>query len=178
MARYLKNSSGKSLVIGELNFSWLKDRVYDIDTFDKILIIKAQDVLRTLIDCGDLKPVDKDGNLLGPVTVEEVYIEDEYLGGMDYIENGDKVEYADDIENGEKYILNRVGGRMVFHMDTLKRVLLMHFNELQPVLTQTAWEVKDMEDLKLVRKFHNSYSVKKTITEILKKLEVEQEWVK
>ena len=177
MPRYLKNASGGNRIVG--GFNWLKGKTYDIDMFGKIWVIKTQETLRTLIDAGDLRPVDKWGNWLHDITVAEVSTEEVYEDGLDYIDGKEEmVEKVDDIENDEKYVLNRVGDRRVLKTDTLKRVLLMDHYSLSSLLLKGIWHVDDEEDLRLIRKFHGSSNIKNIITNILKRLEEERAWQK
>ena len=64
MPNWLKNVSGRTLVIGDLKLSWPKEHVFDMDDFDNERLVKAFEAIKYNIEQGWLVPVDRQGNLI------------------------------------------------------------------------------------------------------------------
>ena len=187
MPRFLKNVSGRTIIIGDLNMTWGKDKVYDIDIFDKVKLIQAQDILRNNVDCGWLLPVDGDGK---PLTSYDVNVVKQKVGdvcdkSVEYAsgvsdDDSDVSELLDKVEAKYKgkYELNRIGEKVLFNFDTLKRLLLTPHTDLLILLNKMDWEEQDLEGLYLIYKHHANAKVKAKIRKIFKRLDVEKSWLK
>jgi len=176
MPNFLKNVSGKTIIIGDLKISWSPNRVINLDDLDADKLIKHFDTIKDNMERGWLVSVDKKGNPIKKmeVTVEKVRGRKQKLAeGMTQV-----MEYAERKNNPDFNLneMNEVGSKTIMHgkYELRQFVMLHHFTAMN-ILKKEKWIEDDLEDLKLIRRHDHRKGIKDFLDGIILKLEAESD---
>jgi len=161
---YFKNVSEKKIIIGDLNITWIPNKVIN---FDKIEINEdSMEVLKRLIDQRWIILCDEDGNSISTALTSVSDLLEEKRKKKERLieEKIQLVEYAarkgDDAFNPDE--LKNAGDVYILHNKIkLKSLLNMHGQAAKKFLKSEKWTLADLDDLKMVlRNDHRPMTVK------------------
>ena len=150
MSNYIKNVSGRTIIISDLNMVWAMNKVFDLDDIDNELLAKGVDSLQNIVDKGWIVPCDEDGNVKSnKVSIRKVSEErkkelEQRMEIVEYANKRDEPDFdPDELKKiGETFVL---GGKV-----RLKTFLLMHHSSAMRILKSERRTLEDLEGLKLI----------------------------